>query len=257
MKRTSRIARSKSSRPSRKSFNVGALWMIVFLVVSLIVVAVATQKTQNDTRGRAMETGGGIYPTTTPACPACANGYECNNGSCQRIPDSRCGRDRDPGAPVCCDEETNKTCSNRTCEPPNRRECITSSGHCTIDADGCVPTEPPGDPTPTPTPRYTPTATPTLPPLVCQKVEAYRGSTNITNNLASVKLGETITFLGYANSTRVQVKSLRFQLTINNVVVKTVDAPATLSGGVWVAKFTHLFNASGAHNVSVIAVTPL
>jgi hypothetical protein len=81
----------------------------------------------------------------------CANGYTCVSGTCQGNPiTSTCGRDLDPGAPVCC---TSDSCTGGqwVCEVGNRLECNTGGVHCTKEAEssacqGVNPGEPPDNP---------------------------------------------------------------------------------------------------------------
>lgn len=117
------------------------------------------------------------------------------------------------------------------------------------------PTSPPpsGVATPTPTKPVVATATPTG-TLTCQKLEAYLGTVNVTNNLGQIKYGDVVTFKGYANQTNTVVKSLSFQMTIDGKAQPIITVAATKEGTVYTAKFQYTFNTVGAHIVRVISI---
>lgn len=170
--------KSHGSLPKKKS---GKGFLLAVLVTFLLTLPVAvyyiSQQDEQlaDVRSRATCTAycgeGGSCSTTRP----CANGYNCEGGTCHGSPvTDTCGRNADTGAPVCCQDES---CSGGTpvCEGQNRLECRTGGVHCTIDADGCTegtPDNPPDNPPePTPTPPPTP---------ICLNIKIYKAGVQVT-----------------------------------------------------------------------------
>lgn len=169
--------KSHGSLPKKKSGKGLLLAVLVtFLLTLPVAVYYISQQDEQlaDVRSRATCTvycgDGGSCSNTRP----CANGYECENGTCHGNPvTSTCGRDSDPGAPVCCDPDA--SCDNPVCEGQNRLECNTGGVHCTIEADGCTEGTPdnPSDnqPEPTPTPPPTP---------ICLNIKIYKDGVQVT-----------------------------------------------------------------------------
>jgi hypothetical protein len=142
----------------------------------------------------------------------CSGGKICAAGECIP-PNSDCGRDSDPGAPVCC---VGSCGGQLVCEGSNRLECNTGGQHCTVDADGCTegqpPVEPPGG---TPNP---PGSTPTPPPgtAQCAAVLAYRTISDTQSltpaELSALSPGDVIHFCVGGNGSGLPFDRARFEI---------------------------------------------
>lgn len=172
----------------------------------------------------------------------CANGYSCVGGTCQGNPTTdTCGRNSDPGAPVCC---TGSCVGEAVCEKPGRRECKSASGvYCTIETNssscsGANTTTNTNESTPTPPISPTPTATPTPAPgtAMCISVKAYSTSGNTGTPLTDAQLsalrpGNIINFCvlgsetpsGGATPTAFPGSFDSAQFSINGVVKPIID----------------------------------
>lgn len=133
----------------------------------------------------------------------CSNGYNCINGSCQGNPiTTTCGRNNDPGAPVCCTTSCNP--SDVVTEAPCRTECKTGGKWCTISAGSCNnSSSPPG----------------TGENATCQNIAAYSStwSALTASQLSQLQVGTAVNFCAVGSASSGSFDKARF--TINGTLM--------------------------------------
>ncbi|TXH62559.1 MAG: hypothetical protein E6Q84_01010 [Thiothrix sp.] len=118
--------------------------------------------------------GNGVCRNNTCQARTCANGHILSSTGCIPNPDLSC-KGTDYGAPVCCTPNVKCETSNIVCEPPGRKECVTTDPatnkpvYCLIEANsvdcGGKPEEPNErrSPRPSPSPSLIPSPSPSTP----------------------------------------------------------------------------------------------
>ena len=128
----------------------------------------------------------------------------------------------------------------------------------------CSSTPTPTKTTTTPTPTKTPTPTPPIPTktptpsltpvLVCRAMRAFdRNNLDITAKLSTIKMGDKVTFRGYADNTQKAV-SMTFVATLDGKEVLRSVVPVSLVGNTWQAAYTYHFTKLGNHSVKIISI---
>lgn len=143
------------------------------------------------------------------------------------------------------------------------RDCTEEEpGFCAsreIQNYSCKPIIPPTVIKPSLTHPVKPSATPILTPvpLRCESLNAFKGGTQITSNLSSVKYGDTVVFVATTNNTSILAKSITFQLSLDGKQIEVREIPATQStSGSWTAAYNYTFSTYGRHRVEVVSINP-
>lgn len=202
--------------------------------------------------------GGGPTPTPTPVsnfdCTQCGN--KVADAPVKPTDPAVIGCYRqDNGGAACC------SCLDGNGQCQGYWNCVNGNTYdvrCTQRGPGeiCATSTPTPTPTPTPVSEPTPTPAPTPTPVgesACYQVKIFKEGVEIT--ASDIRLGDVVTFRGFASATNTTVAKIRFVITKGGTAQTPVDKDATLVGNLYQADYEVTIDTATSYSVTA-AIAP-